>query len=198
MSIRLPANGLVEITVNAADRIAIWSRAPVQVYQRLGVPNFPPSFSLLQNIAADTEYRSAAFATGAVLRIQAGSSDVFYNLGVTAVIVENIGRRAQPAPGVLDATNTLTVAMVTAGIVTSAAAAVTATLDTGTVFDAALDMVVDESFDWAVIKVGANAFTVTASAGHTLEGSGVVAATSSGLFRTRKTAANTFVTSRLG
>jgi hypothetical protein len=59
-------------------------------------------------------------------------------------------------------------------------------------------MVVDESFDWAVIKVGANAFTVTASAGHTLEGSGVVAATSSGLFRTRKTAANTFVTSRLG
>jgi hypothetical protein len=198
MSIRLPANGLVEITVNAADRIAIWSRAPVQVYQRLGVPNFPPSFSLLQNIAADTEYRSAAFATGAVLRIQAGASDVFYNLGVTAVIVENIGRRAQPAPGVLDATNTLTVAMVTAGIVTSAAAAVTATLDTGTVFDAALDMVVDESFDWAVIKVGANAFTVTASAGHTLEGSGVVAATSSGLFRTRKTAANTFVTSRLG
>jgi hypothetical protein len=198
MSIRLPANGLVEITVNAADRIAIWSRAPVQVYQRLGVPNFPPSFSLLQNIAADTEYRSAAFATGAVLRIQAGASDVFYNLGVTAVIVENIGRRAQPAPGVLDATATLTVAMVTAGIVTSAAAAVTATLDTGTVFDAALDMVVDESFDWAVIKVGANAFTVTASAGHTLEGSGVVAATSSGLFRTRKTAANTFVTSRLG
>jgi len=198
MSIRLPANGLVEITVNAADRIAIWSRAPVQVYQRLGVPNFPPSFSLLQNIAADTEYRSAAFATGAVLRIQAGASDVFYNLGVTAVIVENIGRRAQPAPGVLDATATLTVAMVTAGIVTSAAAAVTATLDTGTVFDAALDMVVDESFDWAAIKVGANAFTVTASAGHTLEGSGVVAATSSGLFRTRKTAANTFVTSRLG
>ncbi len=95
-------------------------------------------------------------------------------------------------------TATLTAAMISAGIVTSAAAAVTATLDTGTVMDSALDMVVDESFDWAAIKVGANAFTVTASAGHTLEGSGVVAATSSGYFRTRKTAANTFVTSRLG
>ena len=198
MSNRLPANGLIELTVAAADRIAIWSRAPVKVYQRLGVPNFPATFSLLRDVAADTEYRSAAFATGAVLQIQAGAADVFYNTGVTAVIVENIGRRAQPAPGVLDVTATLTAAMICAGICTSAAAAVTATLDTGTVMDAALDMVVDESFDWAAIKVGANSFTVTASAGHTLEGSGVVATATSGYFRTRKTAANTFVTSRLG
>jgi hypothetical protein len=200
MSNRLPANGLIEITVAAADRIAIWSRAPVQVYQRLGVPNFPPTFSLLQNVAADTEYRSAAFATGAVLRIQAGASDVFYNVGVTAVITENIGRRAQPAPGVLNATGTLTALLMATGIVTSTTAlAVTATVDTGTVMDAALDMVVDEAFDWAAINTGgANAFTVTASAGHTLEGSGVVALSSSALFRTRKTAANTFVTSRLG
>ena len=198
MSNRLPANGLLELTVAAADRIAIWSRAPVKVYQRLGVPNFPPTFSLIQTVAADTEYRSAAFATGAVLRIQADAADVFYATGVTAVITENIGRRAQPAPGVLDLTGTLTAAMISAGIVTSAAAAVTATLDTGTVMDAALDMVVDESFDWSAIKVGANAFTVTASAGHTLEGSGVVATATSGMFRTRKTAANTFITSRLG
>jgi uncharacterized protein YaiE (UPF0345 family) len=170
----------------------------VKVYQLLGVPNFPESWSLIQDVAADTEYRSAAFAAGATLRIDADAADVLYASGVTAVITENIGRRAQPAPGVLDLTATLTAAMISAGIVTSAAAAVTATLDTGTVMDAALDMVVDESFDWAAIKVGANAFTVTASAGHTLEGSGVVATATSGYFRTRKTAVNTFVTSRLG
>jgi len=198
MSNRLPSNGSLRLVVPAADRVAVWSRAPVKVYQLLGFPNFPESWSLLQAVAADTEYRSAAFATGAVLRIDADAADVFYASGVTAVITENLGRRAQPAPGVLDATNTLTVAMVTAGIVTSAANAVIATLDTGTVFDAALDMVVDESFEWAAIKLGANAFTVTAAAGHTLEGSGVVATVTSGLFRTRKTAANTFVTSRLG
>jgi len=198
MSNRLPSNGSLRLVVPAADRVAVWSRAPVKVYQLLGFPNFPESWSLLQAVAADTEYRSAAFATGAVLRIDADAADVFYASGVTAVITENLGRRAQPAPGVLDATNTLTVAMVTAGIVTSAANAVIATLDTGTVFDAALDMVVDESFEWAVIKVGANSFTVTASAGHTLEGSGVVATATSALFRTRKTAVNTFVTSRLG
>ena len=198
MSNRLPANGSLQLVVPAADRIAVWSRAPVKVYQLLGFPNFPESWNLIQDVAADTEYRSAAFATGATIRIDAGAADVFYASGVTAVITENIGRRAQPAPGVLNATGDLTAALITTGIVTSAAAAVTATLDTGTVMDAALDMVVDESFDWAAIKVGANAFTVTASAGHTLEGSGVVATATSGYFRTRKTAANTFVTSRLG
>jgi len=201
MSNRLPANGLIELTVAAADRVAVWSRAPVKVYQRLGVPNFPATFSLLQAVAANTEYRSAAFATGAVLRIEAGPADVFYAAGVTAVITENIGRRAQPAPGTLNATGTLTALLMATGIVTSAtgAGAVVATVDTGTVMDAALDMDIDESFEWAVINTGgANAFTVTAAATHTLEGSGVVALTSSAVFRTRKTAANTFVTSRLG
>jgi len=200
MSNRLPSNGSIRLVVPAADRIAVWSRSPVKVYQLLGFPNFPESWSLLQAVAADTEYRSAAFATGAVLRIDAGAADVFYASGVTAVITENIGRRAQPAPGVLNATGTLTALLMATGIVTSTTAlAVTATVDTGTVMDAALDMVVDESFDWAAINTGgANAFTVTAAAGHTLEGSGVVALSTSAVFRTRKTAANTFVTSRLG
>lgn len=200
MSNRLPANGSLRLVVPAADRVAIYSRAPVKVYQLLGFPNFPESWSLLQDVAADTEYRSAAFAAGAVLRIDAGTADVFYASGVTAVITENIGRRAQPAPGTLNATGTLTALLMATGIVTSStAAAVTATVNTGTVMDAALDMVVDESFEWSAINTGgANAFTVTAAAGHTLEGSGVVAATSSATFRTRKTAANTFVTSRLG
>jgi uncharacterized protein YaiE (UPF0345 family) len=170
------------------------------VYQNLGFPNFPERWTLLQAVAADTEYRSAAFATGAVLRIDADAADVFYASGVTAVITENLGRRAQPAPGVLNATGTLTALLMATGIVTSTTAlAVTATLDTGTVMDAALDMVVDEAFDWAAINTGgANAFTVTASATHTIEGSGVVALSTSAVFRTRKTAANTFVTSRLG
>jgi len=198
MSNRLPSNGSIRLVIAAADRIAVWSRQPVKVYQNLGFPNFPERWTLLQAVAADTEYRSAAFATGAILRIDADAADVLYASGVTAVITENLGRRAQPAPGVLDVTGPLTTALITTGIVTSAAAAVTATLDTGTVMDAALDMVVDESFEWAAIKVGANAFTVTAAAGHTLEGSGVVATATSALFRTRKTAVNTFVTSRLG
>ena len=199
MSNRLPANGLVELTIAAADRVAIWSLSPVKVYQQLGVPNFPSTFSLIQDVAAKTEYRSSAFATGAVIRIEADAADVFYAVGVTAVITENIGQRAQPAPGVLNATGTLTAAMIAAGIVTSTtAAAVTATLDTGAVMDAALEMEIGESFDWSAIATGANAFTVTAAAsGHTVVGAGAVATGTSGTFRTRKTAADTFITYRL-
>jgi hypothetical protein len=199
MSNRIPSNGQLILNVVAGDRIAAVSRSPFTVYQQVGLPNFPNAWAILQEVAADTEYRSAAFAGGAVLRIDAGPADVLYAEGVGAVITELIGQRRQSTPGVLNATGTLTAAMITSGIVTSTtAAAVTATLNTGAIMDAALDMEIDESFDWSAIATGANAFTVTpAAAGHTVEGSGVVATGTSGAFRTRKTAADTFVTYRL-
>jgi hypothetical protein len=77
---------------------------------------------------------------------------------------------------------------------------VTATLDTGATVELASNWAVNDSFDWAVINTGgANSFVVTAAAsGHTVVGSGTVAASSSGQFRTRKTATDTFVTYRLG
>lgn len=59
-------------------------------------------------------------------------------------------------------------------------------------------MAVGDSIDWAVINTGPNTFTVTADTDHTLVGAGAVATATSGLFRTRKTAANTFVTYRIG
>lgn len=107
----------------------------------------------------------------------------------------------QGAPGTLDATGTLTAALIQSGIVTSStAAAVVATLDTGTAMDTAMGafMNIGDSFDWVAINTGgANAFTVTASATHTIVGAGAVALGTSGRFRTRKTAANTYVTYRV-
>jgi hypothetical protein len=91
--------------------------------------------------------------------------------------------------------------MITAGIVTSTTAAgVTATLDTGAVMETAItNMAVNDSFDWSVVNTGPNTFTVTAAAsGHTVVGAGAVATATTGLFRTRKTAAETFVTYRIG
>jgi hypothetical protein len=66
--------------------------------------------------------------------------------------------------------------------------------------EAAGEYDIGESFDWSAINTGgANAFTVTAAAsGHTVVGAGAVAASTSGVFRTRKTAASTFVTYRIG
>ena len=107
----------------------------------------------------------------------------------------------QPTPGTLNATGTLTAALIATGLVTSTtAAAVTATLDTGAAMSAAFpEMQIDDAFDWCAIATGANAFTVTAAAsGHTVVGSGVVAAGTSKQFRTRKTAAATWVSYNIG
>lgn len=122
--------------------------------------------------------------------------------GRTAVTYDDAGviRRGQGTAGTLNATGTLTAALIAAGIVTSTtAAAVTATVDTGTAMDTALaaEYEIGEGFEWSAIATGANAFTVTAAATHTLVGSGVVATASSGRFYSQRTAANTWVTTRL-
>jgi len=197
MSRRLPQNGTVEFLVPASSAVTVFSRAPCKVFTRAGYPNFPESWNLLQDVAANTEYTSAAFTPATLVRIVADAADVLYAFGVNPVITERRGLRGQPNPGVLDVTGALTAAMMISGIVTSAAAAVTGTLPTGTVLDAAVQMEIGESFDWSVIKVGANAFTLDPAAGHTVIGSVTIATATSAHLRTRKTAANTFVTYRL-
>jgi hypothetical protein len=106
----------------------------------------------------------------------------------------------QAAPAAVDTTATLTVANLKTGIITSStAAAVTMTLPTGTDTEAGFSGVyTNMTFEWAVINTGAtNAVTIAAGTGHTIVGSATVAASNSGRFATRRTAANTFVTYRL-
>jgi hypothetical protein len=79
---------------------------------------------------------------------------------------------------------------------------ITLTLPTGTDMDAAFqDLQANQSFEWSVINRAAatHLITVTAAAtGHTVVGNMAVAAATSGRFLTRKTAANTFVSYRIG
>lgn len=124
--------------------------------------------------------------------------------GRTVVTQNDAGnqRIIQGAPAAVDSTATLTIANLQTGIITSStAAAVTGTLPTGTLTDAGFTdppLAVNESFEWSVTVTGAtNAFTVAAGTAHTLVGSGVVLAATSAQFRTRKTAANTFVSYRI-
>jgi len=199
MSNVLHISGTLNLDVAASDSIAVFSSQPVEIYQRAGYPNYPDTWSLLQAVAANTEYISAAFSAATEIRIEGSpSADVLYQAGTFPVITERRGLRGQSTPGVLDATGALTAAMILSGIVTSAAATVAGTVPTGTVMDAAVELAIGESVDWSVIKVGANAFTVTAATGHTLVGDAVVATATSAVFRSRKTAANTFVTYRIG
>ena len=106
----------------------------------------------------------------------------------------------QPAPAAVDTTATLTVANLTAKIITSStAAAVTMTLPTGTLMDGGFSGLYNNmAFEWSVINTGAtNAVTVQGGAGHTVVGSGTVAANNSQRFLSRRTAATTWVTYRL-
>jgi len=114
--------------------------------------------------------------------------------------VKEIRDRAyQSDPVAVDVTGAVSADAIMGGIVTSTtAAAVAGTIPTGTVMDASSSWEIGDSVDWCVIATGANAFTVTAAAGHTIVGNAVVATVTSGLFRTRKTAANTFITYRIG
>ena len=109
----------------------------------------------------------------------------------------------QPTPTAKSASATLTIAELLTGIVTtSGTVAMTLTLPTGTLTDAGVTapaLPVNGCFDWGVINTGtvSAAATMAAGTGHTIVGAAGVAIGTSAGFRTRKTAANTFVTYRI-
>lgn len=122
--------------------------------------------------------------------------------------------RKQAAPATATTVATLTAAQLLTGILnatpTATGATVAYTLPTGALMDGAVDFAVNDSFDWVCINnalAAADTITITASTGHTIVGGPIVQslhATTGGItgysavFRTRKTAADTFVSYRIG
>lgn len=191
MSNTLPFLASSTVTVPASSAIAAYSDGFYSVVQTLA------SGAKTVLFAGEGAYTSSAFAAAANLTVAGGANfPLYYSVGVNASVAE---RRIQGAPGALDATGALTAALIYTGIVTSStAAAVAGTLPTGTVMDASSTFAIGDYVDWSVINTGPNTFTVTAATAHTIVGAGAVATATSGRFRTRKTAANTFITYRLG
>lgn len=190
MSASLPVLSPSTFTVLSGSRVACYSTAFYTVTQILATGVRVLLFS------GGGAFTSSTFATSVNIEVTGGvNSQVFYSVGTAAFIAEY---PTQPTPGTLNATGTLTAALIFGGIVTSStAAAVTATLDTGTIMDAANTFAINDYVDWSAINTGPNAFTVTAAAGHTIVGTAAVATLTTGRFRTVKTAAQTFVTYRL-
>lgn len=188
----------VAFTVAASDKIATYSLGSYEITKTVGYPNVPSTTATV--FAGSGANTTAAFSAATAVTItNTGTHALRWETGTGPVIYDRTNYQGDP--GALNATGTLTAALVLGGIVTSTtAAAVTATLDTGAVMDAVIDMDIGDCFDWSAINTGgANAFTVTAAAsGHTVVGAGAVAASSSGRFRTRKTAADTYITYRIG
>lgn len=185
----------VTLTVAASDKLATYSLGTYSVTKTVGYPNVPDTTaSVFSGAGLNT---TAAFSAATEVTIAAGDYPLYYETG-TGPVISELGNRSGKSVTVtaLNATGTLTAAMIFGGIVTSTtAAAVAATLDTGAVLDAVIDADVGDYWDWSVINTGGNTFTVTASSGHTVVGAGVAVVTAtSSQFRTVKTAAATYVT----
>lgn len=191
--------GQVTVVLAAGESIAVFSKGVANVSQVLGYPNHPQTVSQIGTVT-NGETVFGSYASGATIIIDAGPQGALYESGTAPVVTNARDWQLQNNPVALDATGALTSAAILGGLVTSTtAAAVTGTLPTGAVLDAAdTALAIGDSFDWSVIATGANAFTVAAAAsGHTVVGTMAVATATSGRFRTRKTAAATYVTYRL-
>lgn len=197
----LAPNGTVTVALTAGESIAVFSQGYADVSRVLGFPNYPDQTQVLGSVN-NNQVVFGPYASGASIVIEAsGGMPVQYETG-TAPAVKQLGRSAGQfaAPVAVNATATLTPANLFNQIITSTtAAAVTGTLPTGAILEASSDFATNDIFEWAVVNTGGtNAFTVAAAAtGHTVVGNMVVAASSSGSFRTIRTAASTFVTYRV-
>lgn len=192
-------NGSAVISVPAGESIAVFTKGSAQVIHRVGYPNVPAQDSVLGQVTnGQTVFGS--YSSGATIVVNnLGDSNVLYQVGAAPVVTEIYGLKYQPAPAAVNVTGAVSAAAILGGLVTSTtAAAVDGTIPTGAVMDLAAEFSVDDSVDWSVINTGGMTFTVTAASGHTIVGAAAVATATTGRFRTRKTAADTFVTYRIG
>jgi hypothetical protein len=190
--------GTATVSVPASGSVAVWTRDSATIKQLVVTPNQPPSFGIIGYALGGVTATFGPFTNATTLEISSSADSTFYSVGTAPAITENQSYQIQPTPVALNATGAITSAAILGGILTSTTgAAVAGTLPTGAVLDAASTLAVLDAFDWSVIATGANAFTVTAAANHTIVGTAVVATVTSGWFRTVKTAAGTFITYRL-
>jgi len=213
MSNFLTGGGRVSVTLTATQKIAVASQGLVNVYRTSGFVNYPDNTTLIGTVI-NGQTVFGTFTGGATIVIDAGGGlSAQYEIGTDPNVKQwRMENGVQPTPTAKTVAVTLTAAELLTGIITgthTAGATQAYTLPTGTLMDAATSFETNEYFDWTLINLSAAAadtITVTAGAGHTVEGTMICqsAHSSTGLvhgnglrLRTRKTAANTFVTYRL-
>jgi hypothetical protein len=198
----VPFGSSNDVTVPAGGVVTAFSQGSYTVLaQTQPGANIPPAWNVLAQVPAGAPtYVSSAFASGAVIRIDAGGgSEVSYDVGSSPS--PKLARAISVQGATVTAVNTsatLTGAQIAGGFITSTtAAAVSATLPTGAVLDASGSWGVGEGVIWHVSNTGGtNAITVVTASNNTLNGSGAVAANTTGQFITFKTAAGVFQTWR--
>ncbi len=213
MSNYLSPNGLVSVTLTATQKVAVYSQGLATVSRASAFPNYP---NVTTPLGSSTNVQTVygTFTGGATILIEAaGGLPVFYEIGTDPVVRQlRIDNGVQLDPAAKTVAVTLTAAELLTAIITgthAAGATAAYTLPTGTLLDAATTLDINDYFDWTLINLSAAAtdtITVTAGATHTIVGNPIVQsanATTGGIYgnsarwRTRKTAANTFVSYRI-
>ena len=136
-------------------------------------------------------------------------------ISVAELLSVDTGLKTQAAPAAKTTSTTLTAAEVIGGLLTAnqgAAGAAAYTMPLGTSLETALlalkpNLALDDSFDFSLVNISTDAAedaTIAANTGVTVVGNMVVASNAAatdqsvGLFRVRRTAADTYVVYRIG
>ena len=193
--------GTATVTLTAGQKIVVKTAGESVVSQTVGYPNYPEQNDVLTTVVNGT-YTSSAFANGGTVIIQSGAFETLYDVGTDPVIGDNGNWQPQGAPvDIADGGSmAFTAASLLGGIVTATpTTGRNVQLPLGSALDAAGTFAVGDSFDWTLITLAAFALTITVNTNMTIVGAAATAGTSGAAarFRTRKTAANTFVTYRL-
>lgn len=193
--------GTATVTLTAGQKIVVKTAGETLVSQVVGYPNYPEQNDVLTTVVNGT-YTSSAFANGGTVIIQSGAFETLYDVGTDPVIGDNGNWQPQGAPvDIADGGSmALTAAAMLGGIVTATpTTGRNVQLPLGSALDAAGTFAVGDSFDWTLITLAAFALTITVNTNMTIVGAAATAGTSGAAarFRTRKTAANTFVTYRI-
>jgi hypothetical protein len=214
MSNFLTGGGRVSVTLTATQKIAVASQGAVQVYRTSGFVNYPDASTLIGTVI-NGQTVFGTFTGGATIIIDAGGGlSAQYEIGTDPNVKQ--WRTDNGVQGDVTAKTvavTLTSAELLTTIITgthTAGATAAYTLPTGTLLDAASSFDVNEYFDWSLLNLSAaTADTITLTspgASHTIVGNAIVQsanASTGGIYgnsarwRTRKTAAATFVTYRI-
>lgn len=111
MSIVYP-NGTAEVTVAAAESIAVYSDAECQVFRKLGFPNYPESLDLIGTVnAGQTTF--GAYASGATIVLKAGPAGAEYTTGSAPNTPAQLTMRAAITSTQIAALTTVTVPSLT-------------------------------------------------------------------------------------
>ena len=200
----LPFGTSVDITIPAGESLAVACQGQAQVWRKTGFPNYPETTTLIGNVV-NGQTVFGPYTPSATLIVEAsGGVNAFYEVGTAPQVQTGrliSGVQADPL-NIADGGSMLhTPGGMLGGLVTATpTAGRNIQLPTGAAMDLASTFAINDFFDWSVITLAAFALTTTVNTGHTLVGSGATAATSGfpARFRTRKTAADTFVTYRIG